>query len=509
MKKEKLTKTINIILFLVFLVLIFFSKFINEYFSDMSFEQLLYNITDTKGANYSIVFTGVIFVFLRVIFVVLIIYVLYRLWRLVRTKVLAKLKFKEKPINLEIFRMTLFKKILILSVFILFSLIYSSNLLNLDNFVKSQLSSSKLFEDYYVDAKDVKLKFPKKKRNLIYIYLESMETSNTSIENGGLQKKSYIPKLEKLALENINFSNTDKLGGAFQINNTNWTMAALISHTSGVPLKLSMEINESKDYGDTLPGVYNLGDILKDNGYNNYFMIGSDAEFGGRKEYFERHGNYTIYDYYYAIDEKYIDADYHVWWGYEDKKLFKYAKEKILDTSKLDEPFNFTILTVDTHFTDGYMDDSCDEIFEDTYANAIHCSDSKIYSFVKWLKKQDFYEDTTIIITGDHLTMQKDFYDNNNDYQRTIYNTFINSPVAPKKEKNRLFSSFDMFPTTLASLGVEIEGNKLGLGVNLFSKEETLIEKFGYDYFNNEITKKSDYYNNKLLKNINYKTKEE
>ena len=31
------------------------------------------------------------------------------------------------------------------------------------------------------------------------------------------------------------------------------------------------------------------------------------------------------------------------------------------------------------------------------------------------------------------------------------------------------FSQFDMFPTTLAALGVKIEGNKLGLGVNLFS----------------------------------------
>ena len=33
-------------------------------------------------------------------------------------------------------------------------------------------------------------------------------------------------------------------------------------------------------------------------------MMGSDADFGGRKDYFEFHGDYTIYDYFYAIEEK-------------------------------------------------------------------------------------------------------------------------------------------------------------------------------------------------------------
>ena len=42
---------------------------------------------------------------------------------------------------------------------------------------------------------------------------------------------------------------------------------------------------------------YSLGDILYDNGYNNYFLLGSKAEFGGRLDYFTKHGKYEIYDY--------------------------------------------------------------------------------------------------------------------------------------------------------------------------------------------------------------------
>ncbi len=41
---------------------------------------------------------------------------------------------------------------------------------------------------------------------------------------------------------------------------------------------------------------------------------------------FEQHGNFKIVDYNSAIENGWIDKDYHVWWGYEDIKLFEYAK---------------------------------------------------------------------------------------------------------------------------------------------------------------------------------------
>ena len=51
-----------------------------------------------------------------------------------------------------------------------------------------------------------------------------------------------------------------------------------------------------------------------------------------------------------------------------------------------------------------------------------------------------------------------------------------------------------MFPTTLASMGVNIEGNKLGIGTNLLSEEITLIESLGVDLFERELSKKSKLY---------------
>ena len=52
----------------------------------------------------------------------------------------------------------------------------------------------------------------------------------------------------------------------------------------------------------------------------------------------------------------------------------------------------------------------------------------------------------------------------------------------------------DLFPTTLAALGCTIEGDRLGLGVNLFSMEPTLAERWGFEKFDRELSKASDFY---------------
>lgn len=481
---------IKIIILVISLILIFFSIFMRLRFNKISFEQLLFSALTAGGGNLDILFHGILFVGLSVGIILIIILLLKKIYiKFIEEKYNVMNKIKNKKIF----------KIIFYTLILLVSLISALKILDVDTYFISQTSESNLFEKYYIDPKEVNLEFPDKKRNLIYIFVESLENTIISKKNGGVVEKSYIPNLEKLALKNINFSNTDKLGGAIEVNNTNWTYAALFSQTSGIPFKMSMNTEFYQNYVNSFPGIYNLGDILKDNGYKNYFMMGSDADFGGRKAFFETHGDYKIYDYVYAKENNYIDEDYFVWWGYEDKKLFEYAKEKILKISSSNEPFNFTLLTVDTHFTDGYMDEDCTKKFDNEYANAFYCSDSKIYSFVNWLKEQDFYKNTTIIITGDHLTMQSNFFKKEDNYQRTIYNTFINSKITPKNEKNRLFSSFDMLPTTLASLGVKIEGNKLGLGVNLFSKEKTILEKMGIEETNEQISKASSYYDNVIL----------
>lgn len=350
--------------------------------------------------------------------------------------------------------------------------------------------------------------FPDKKRNLIYIYLESMEITYADKESGGAYSENYIPELSGLALENEDFSGKEnKLNGAYAMPGATWTMGALFAQTSGLPLQIGIGDNDMLTQDTFFADVVTLGDILDEEGYSQGLMIGSEGEFGGRKLYFTQHGAYDIWDYDYAKNEGLIDKNYRVFWGYEDKKLFSFAKEKIMEMSKENEPFNFTMLTVDTHFEDGYVCEECSEEFGDNqYANVMACSSRQVSEFVEWIKLQDFYENTTVVIAGDHLTMDSDFCnDIDENYNRRTYACYMNAAAENEDDETlRIYSTFDMFPTTLASLGAEIQGNKLGLGTNLFSENKTLIEQYGVEYVKSELNKKSDFI--KKLANINLYT---
>ncbi len=378
--------------------------------------------------------------------------------------------------------------------------------LDLGNYLINQFSDSTFIEENYVDPSSTEITFPENKRNLIYIYLESMEITYADRDSGGAFSYNNIPELTALSLENENFSgSTGGLNGGMVLPGSTYTMAGLFTQTSGLPLKVDLSdaftdkrgsFNKMNTQDSFFSKVTNLGDLLEENGYTNVFMLGSDATFGGRKLYFEEHGEYELDDYNWMIEQGVISSDYYVFWGMEDQKLFSTAKERLTELASSDEPFNFTMLTVDTHFEDGYECDLCtDEYGDNTYANVMACSSRQVAEFVEWIQQQDFYDNTTIVISGDHLTMDSDFCVNvSDDYDRKVYTTYINSAVEPEDaSRERLYSTLDAFPTTLAAMGVTIEGNRLGLGTNLFSSEDTLLEQYGYEELAENLEKKSNF----------------
>lgn len=386
--------------------------------------------------------------------------------------------------------------------------------LDVGNYLKSQSEESLFIETNYVDPQSVSITFPEQKRNLIYIFLESMESTYASVEEGGMFEENYIPELTELAQNNVNFSNSGKLGGGYAASGATWTMAGIFAQTSGLPLKLSETVEEGNgnavlESNDGFSAsAYNLEDILAQNGYRQRFMLGSDATFGGRRAYFNSHGTCEIWDINTAKELGKLSENYYVWWGYEDNKLFEYAREKLEELSSYEEPFNLTLLTVDTHFEDGYVCDLCDDEFGDNqYANVMACSSKQVNELIQWIQEQPFYENTTIILSGDHLTMDRDFCVDFEWEVRRVYNAFINLPeeldTSYERTHYREFTTMDMFPTTVAALGATIENDKLGLGTNLFSATSTLAEQYGIDDLYEELLKKSLFYN-VLINDIDY-----
>ncbi len=502
---KKIIKNIIIIIFLFLCTLIFTSvNWALQNFEFLNFDEILFQIsTPLQSTETSILksyamgglMTGIILTLLEFGILKLI----YHFFSAQSTEI--SIKLWEKSFRFKI-KNSILKTITTILVIILpiLLVLYSLTKISIVDYIKKNYlnNSVDFFEKNYVDPRNVEITFPEKKRNLIYIYAESLETSFFDKEHGGINEDNALAPLDDLTNENTMFSNTDNRGGFYSYNGTNFTTGSLVSQTSGLPLKISADqiLETTNKYKELLPGAYTLNDILTKEGYNQTFVLGSDKAFGSRDIYFKTHGNMKLFDYYYAMDIGKIPKDYNVWWGYEDSKVFEYAKEEATRLSNEGKPFNLTLLTTSTHHPDGYTEDTCSNPFQRHYSNAIYCSAEQINEFVRWAQQQSFYENTTIIIVGDHFTYKPKYIDDSN---RTVYNLIINSAIEEQNSKNRKFSTMDMFPTTLAALGVTIEGEQLGLGVNLYSGKETMPEKYGIEKYDDILSYSSKFYLDNIL----------
>lgn len=480
---KKSSKIIWGIMIFITVLVAFSTNWVLNAYNNASLEQIIFYLTQPiDGIEKTIVYSYLTnCLLLTIIEFILIIYILNTILKYINTKRTMQ--------SLKIF--------LTMSIIItMFICIYKIG--GIEYLINGSKHST-FIEENYIDPKKVNILFPENKKNLIYIYLESFESTYYKEEQGGTQKENLIPELYQLSQNNISFSDTNIMGGAYEIYGTSWTTAALVAQTSGMPLKMSKLLTNKTNIKNFLDSTYTLGEILEKEGYNQTIMFGSDGNFGNRKKYFINHGNYKVYDYYTAIKNKKIKEDYYVWWGFEDSKLYEFAKEELISLSQENKPFNLTLLTSNTHHIDGYLEASCENKYKKQYANVISCTSKQVNDFINWCKEQDFYENTSIIIVGDHLSMDPKFFITTKNDKRRIFNLFINSSITTSNTHNRKFSTIDMFPTTLASLGVTIEGNKLALGTNLFSEEKTLIEKYDFDYVNKELSYKSNFYNQIIL----------
>jgi phosphoglycerol transferase len=470
-------------------------------FSFLSIDELIFHLTvPFEGTGKEMVTSFIMKVFFPSLMTIILYFLftgIYYFHGII--KIGIKINYKLKFISILPFKFVKKYIFQIIIVLFVFTLVYFMTEIGSRELYNYFFSYSTFIEDNYSDTKNVKLIFPDKKRNLIFIFMESIEVTSLSKELGGASDVNFIQEIWELTQENKNISDSEMVGGALQVSGTGWTIGAMVAQTSGLPLKLPIEGNSYTGYNSFLPGITSLGDILYENGYNQTLIVGSDAKFAGRDHYYKTHGNQKILDLFTAYKDNIIPQGYYVWWGFEDRHLYKYAELELTRLSKEQKPFSLTLLTVDTHHVGGYVCPLCKNEYPVQMSNVISCASRQVADFIDWLKHQDYYDNTTIIIQGDHLSMDSLYYEYiDYDYIRRTINVFINPALpntySPLDIKNRVFSTLDIFPTTLASIGVEIEGDRLGLGTNLFSDKKTILEIYGIDRVNNELGKRSKFY---------------
>lgn len=299
-----------------------------------------------------------------------------------------------------------------------------------------------------------------------------------------------IPNLTNIALQNINFSPTNAIGGITQVEGSGYTIAGIVSYMCGVPLNMPINGN-SFNRAQFLEQATCVSDILDSLDYNQVLIQGSDAEFSGIKYFFNTH-KVAVQDLNYYTDKGVELDDNNSWaWGLTDSITLQNAREWLDNVDKT-KPFALYISTIDTHHPVGNTDKfKCSDLAPN-YIGAIECGDRLISNFVESLG--DLHKNTTIIILGDHLSHKLDFFPPNS--KRGVYNAFIGAKFndsAKLLSKNRLVSHFDIATLILDSIG--IKALAFGLGRNpLYT--DTLLESYGLDKFNTLIMQDSKLYEN-------------
>lgn len=349
------------------------------------------------------------------------------------------------------------------------------------NYIKTPAHSELYIKEY---IKPDSISFPEQKKNLILIFLESMETNFQDSAHGGNLSINRIPEITQYMLQNDNFKS-----GGLSVFGTNWTMAAVVSKTCGIPLNYPPGIYHSTDkIKNFLPHAICLTDVLKKNSYNILFAQGSDKEFASMGAFAQTHGNIPIHDYQYYQQKYSLNQEKKENWGISDRKIYDYSKE---DIKKLNskQPFAIIITTLDTHMPYGYMDPKCHypegKGAKELYPYILECSSKLLDDFIQWAKSQPWYRNTVIAVMGDHETYVPPeavgFKDTTITHRWISF--FINSSVQTDNFQ-REYTSFDMYPTILESIGATVPNHALGLGRSLYSNKATLLEKYGADSLN-------------------------
>lgn len=233
-----------------------------------------------------------------------------------------------------------------------------------------------------------------KGKNVVVIYCESLE-------NGYLDNSLFpglTVNLNKMKESSFTcYDNYQNLFGA------GWTIGALYATQTSFPCLFGHDGNDVfNKVKDTQ--VVSYANVMKKAGYNNLFLSSANFEFGGTGNMMRMLG-YELKSF-----DKYDVETEKTGWGVHDKDLFEQAKIEYRKMANGATPFNLTLLTVDTHFTNGIPDKRMQKKIaidreKKSMEYCVASLDYLIGDFYEFMSKQRGFDNTVLIIIGDHPVM--------------------------------------------------------------------------------------------------------
>lgn len=380
-------------------------------------------------------------------------------------------------------------RIAIATIFILFGFFKNPGLIDIVNLNRSysEISTKDLYTPkHFLDPK--KIIWPEMNKNLVYIYLESVEKTYLDEEIF----PGLMPNLQKLKQQGLFFEDIKQVYG------TGWTIGGMTGTQCGIPLLTTSGANSMSGVDQFLPQATCIGDVLKKQGYHLNYLGGADIDFAGKGSFYKTHGFERV-EGLKQLRNVVNEPAYESPWGLYDDTLFNLAKNRFDELDQKENPFGLFMLTLDTHSPNGHTPRSCQskEYMDGSnpILNSVHCADKLVYDFIQDIRNHPSYKNTTIVVSSDHLAMPNSA--RKILETRTRRNLFlILDEDIPPQLNNKIGSSLDIAPTILSQLTNDknsstntIQG--LAFGRNLLHEGLSLSEDI--DNFDNTLRASSKF----------------
>lgn len=321
----------------------------------------------------------------------------------------------------------------------------------------------------------VELKYhsAEKGKNIIIVQMEALQHFVVGLE---IEGREVTPNINKLLKDSIYFDNiyVQTAGG-------NTSDAEFLANVSMYPAREGSayaRFNKNK--------FYSLPVLLKNLGYE------SNSFHANKKEFWSRDLMYKILGFkkYYSVDDYVLDELY----GFDgtmlsDKSFYRQTLSHI--EKNINSPYYCFLVSLSSHHPFTFFEDTHDfdvGKYENTnignYLKSQHYSDYALGTFIEALKKQDLYDDTLLIVYGDHTGVVRDDKEKllnllGKDNNEVNWISEQKVPLIIKGtnlEKNTVIKTtggqIDIMPTILNLMG--IEGNYV-MGRDLLNTNENFV----------------------------------
>ena len=247
------------------------------------------------------------------------------------------------------------------------------------------------FDDNYSIPKQL-FEAGEERRNLLYLYLESLEGAffNEELFPG------LLPNLKRLGAAHAHsFTEVNDVG--------DFTMGGMVASQCGIRLLTPLGAENFMDrVGSYLPAAKCIGDLLKASGYKMEYIGGAPKEFAGKNKFLGAHGFSSVKG---AAEGRRPGEAGHMWGRYDDVMLDD-VYDRYTQLVAWGEPFGLFSLTVDTHAPAGSKSPRCGSLTygdgKNPMLNAVHCTDKLVSEFITKIRSHSGFENTLLVVGSDH-----------------------------------------------------------------------------------------------------------